>query len=47
MNRDYMRLLDLTSSIFHALVERLEQSGRLIREVAASGWAPFLERSDL
>ena len=41
----HMRLLDLSTKSYHALFEHLEQSGRLVREVDAQGWAPFLDRT--
>ena len=42
-----MRLLDLSVKQYHALFEQLEQAGRLVREVEAQGWGPFLDRTDL
>ena len=42
-----MRLLDLSTKSYHTLFEHLEQSGRLVHEVDAQGWAPFLDRTDL
>ena len=47
IHRGHMRLLDLTSKQYHILFEQLEQAGRLVREVEAQGWAPFLDRTDL
>ena len=47
IHRGHMRLLDLTTKSYHALFEHLEQSGRLVREVDAQGWAVFLDRADL
>ena len=47
IHRGHMRLLDLSTKAYHALFEHLEQSGRLVREVEAQGWAPFLDRTDL
>ena len=45
IHRGHMRLLDLSTKAYHALFEHLEQSGRLVREVEAQGWAPFLDRT--
>ena len=47
IHRGHMRLLDLSTKEYHALFEHLQQSGRLVREVEAQGWAPFLDRTDL
>ena len=47
IHRGHMRLLDLSTKDYHTLFEHLEQSGRLVREVEAQGWAPFLDGTDL
>ena len=46
IHRGHMRMLELSTRQFHQLLEALEQSGRLIREVEAEGWGAFLDRID-